>query len=242
MPVEEALDKPPIAPLALHEHRGSPAPPQRKKAAPHRHRPGPRRLHRQTQGRTPQPLPDPGAPPAPRAHQPGPHGRRDPGPPGRRRRDAVTGHSAARKPPQPRHTATTGEPDRAARPAPEPRPAGGRRRAAFRWPNCAGWPVACSCCQAWQQARFLDRLWRHGPFTARPGCIARRTLRGTSSLENKPALTTLNGESGPRRRVRPRTKQEREREAGAAWKPQRPSSLAAGPGASGGAARSEGAT
>jgi hypothetical protein len=51
-----------------------------------------------------------------------------------------------------------------------------------------------------------------------------RILRGASSLEKKPTLTTLNGESGPRRRGRasrlaaragPRTKQEREREVGA---------------------------
>ena len=35
--------------------------------------------------------------------------------------------------------------------------------------------------------------------TSRTGCIAWRTPCGTSSLEKKPAMTTLNGESGPRR-------------------------------------------
>jgi len=35
--------------------------------------------------------------------------------------------------------------------------------------------------------------------TSRTGCIAWRTPCGTSSLEKKPTMTTLNGESGPRR-------------------------------------------
>jgi hypothetical protein len=57
-----------------------------------RHRPGPGRLHRQSTGRPPQPLPDPGASRAARTHQPGADRGRDPGPPRRRRlRSAVTG-------------------------------------------------------------------------------------------------------------------------------------------------------
>ena len=37
---------------------------------------------------------------------------------------------------------------------------------------------------------FLIGLGVTARFTARPGCMARRTLRGTSSLEKKPTLTS----------------------------------------------------
>ena len=54
---------------------------------------------------------------------------------------------------------------------------------------------------------FLTTLGVTARFTARPGCIARRTLRGTSSLEKKPTYTP-HRQAVSRKLLRPRHREQ----------------------------------
>jgi hypothetical protein len=55
--------------------------------------------------------------------------------------------------------------------------------------RCAGYTALSAGCSA--RRAFLTTLGVTTRFTARPGCTARRTLRGTSSLEKKPTSATI---------------------------------------------------
>jgi hypothetical protein len=61
--------------------------------------------------------------------------------------------------------------------------------------RCIEYTALSTGCNA--RRAFLTAFGVTARFTARPGRIARRTLRGTSSLEKKLTLTTVNSEIGP---------------------------------------------
>jgi len=115
--------------------------------------------------------------------------------------------------------------------------------------RCIEYTALSTGCNA--RRALLTALGVTARFTARPGCIAWRTLRGTSSLGKKPTLTTLNSEIGPAEGYAVATASNQGRpgnEAGTRARGGRRLEttaslvLAAGPGeASGGAARNEGA-
>ena len=85
---------------AAPRHRGQPGH-HRAQRLRHRHRPDRSRLRGQAQRRPPQPLPDPGAPPAARTRQPGTRHRRSPRPPRRRRRETAADRDrTSLRPPQ----------------------------------------------------------------------------------------------------------------------------------------------
>ena len=97
---------------AAPRHRGRPGQ-HRAQRLRHRHRPDRSRLRGEAERRPPQPLPDPGAPPAARTRQPGTCHRRRPGPArGRRRETAADRDRTSRghriRPGAPRWTRTTG--------------------------------------------------------------------------------------------------------------------------------------
>jgi len=56
--------------------------------------------------------------------------------------------------------------------------------AAERWMEYTALSIGCKA-----RLALLTALGVTARFTARPGCIARRTLRGTSNLEKKPTCT-----------------------------------------------------
>jgi hypothetical protein len=85
---------------AAPRHRGQPEH-QRAQRPRHRHRPDHSRLPGEAERRPPQPLPDPGTPPAARTRQPGTRHRRRPRPPrGRLRENAADRDRTSPRPPQ----------------------------------------------------------------------------------------------------------------------------------------------